>query len=781
MLTLQISSTKLFNMHLMALAITLFAYTSSFALDPNKSPTQYVQDIWSAREGLHHTVLSIAQTPDGYLWLGTSTGLVRFDGVNFTPLNETISPQMPSKGIWELYVARDGSLWICSWKSGLHRYKDGKFKKFTKKDGLPIEEVRTVYEDREGAIWIGTLHSGVCRLKEGKMTHFTPKDGLCGNDIKSIIDDEHGNLWLASYDGGLCRFKDGKFKTYSIEDGLPTTKVRESFKDRSGTLWFGTLAGLVKLKDEKFTTYTTKDGLSNDRIFPIREDKHGNLWVGTEGGGLNRFRDGRFISYTAKDGFTDDDVKSIFEDKEGSLWIGTMRGLTRLKDGNFVTLTTREGLVNDSIRTVHQDWEGSLWFGTVKGLSRYRDGKFTTYTTKDGLSNNAILSLAEGHDESLWIGTHAGGLSQFKNGKFKSYKIHDATRNDVITAIHRGSNGVMWIGSELGALFSFENGHFIRHTKDESYRAVRAIAEDNRGAVWIGATFGTKRIHKGEISQFTSKDGLPDNQVNVIYRDKKDTLWFGTSSGLAVLIDNKFKQIKQGLHDTEIFQIFEDEADNMWFGSFNGVFRVTRKELLDSAEGKIPVVRSVAYGVQDGLKNLSCAHPAHQLFGFKDKEGRIWFPTHMGVSMVNPRSITSNKTPPPVIVESFRDSKTRIELSPTSLSTDHSNVEFHYTGVSLLQPEKVKFKYKLEGFDTEWIDAGARRVAYYTNLQPGNYRFRVIACNNDGVWNESGASVSFSLSPPFYETGWFKLLFVLCIVFIGFSQYRKREETVPVS
>jgi ligand-binding sensor domain-containing protein len=774
---------SLFLNHYRSLLLVLCTlYVPGLALDPAKAPTQYVQDIWQAKKGLPRTVLSIAQTSDGYLWLGTSTGLVRFDGINFTSFDETVDTQAPSKGIWELLVARDGTLWICSWSSGLHTYKHGHFRRFTEKDGLPPEEIRTVYEDYEGTIWVGTLTSGMYRLREGKTKQFTTRDGLCANDIKSIIEGKNGELWISSYGGGVCRFRDGSFKTFALDHGLPSLKVRESYKDKTGAIWFATLEGLVKIKDEKITVYKVKDGLSSDRIFPMVEDRHGNLWIGTEGGGLNRFREGRFISFTTKNGFSDDDVKCIYEDKEGSLWIGTTNGLTRLKDGNFLTITAKEGLVNDSVRAVHQDRSGAMWFGTVDGLTRYKDGKFSSYSKENGLSVSAILSLADTEDGSLWIGTHAGGLINYSSGRFSS-RLIEGRKNDVVSALHVGRDGTLWIGNDQGSVFSLKNERITKHLSDERIRSVRAIYEDTAGAVWSGARGGAKRLLNGNVTHYNVGESLPNNQVNVFYQDKKGVLWCGTSNGLAAFINDRFILLtkKHGLHDIEICQIFEDEAGNLWFGSFNGVFKVKQKELIDCVLGKTKTVTSIPYGIQDGLRNLNCSHPAHSGFGVKDKDGRLWFPTLGGVSVVETAKITSNKTPPPVIIESFIDSETKTKLSASSLPVDHSSLEIRYTGVSLLHPEEVKFKYKLEGFDNNWIDAGTRRTAYYTNLPPGNYKFKVIACNNDGVWNEAGASISFSLTPPFYETGWFKLLFVLLVLLVGIRQYRRKEEALTAN
>ncbi len=752
-----------------------------FALDPKKAITQYVHDVWTVEDGLpQNSILAITQSRDGYLWLGTWEGLVRFDGVRFTVFNRSNTKEIKNNYIYALCEDRQGDLWIGTW-AGLNRFKDGKFTTYTTEDGLSSGAIKSIYEDSRGNLWIGTAGGGLNRFSDGKFTNFTSKQGLASDVVEAIYEDRKKNLWVGTW-GGLSRFKDGKLTTYTAKVGLPNHAVLSICEDREGYLWVGTSGGLYRLKDGKFTRYTTKEGLSHEQVRSIYEDREGNLWIGTEGGGLSRFHDGKFTHFTARDGLSHDVVWPIYEDREGSLWVGTWGGLNRFKDGIITVFTTKEGLSHNWIRAVYEDQEGSLWIGTLgAGLNLFKHGKFTHYARKEGLVGNTVGAINGDSRGNIWIATEEIGLNCFRQGKFIHYTSKEGLHPARVTSICEDREGTLWLGTSDGWLIHFKDGKFRRFTTEEGpfEGLVTSIYEDRQGNMWIGTGRGMILFKDGKFTDCTAKKGFPHSDVNSIYEDREGTLWFGTrGDGLTRYKKGEFitYSTKDGLFDNVVTAILEDGTGDLWMGSFRGIFRVSKKELEDFAQGKITSVTSVPYGKADGLKSGECNSTPPP--GWKSRDGKLWFPTIKGVVVIDPDNAKKNVLPPPVVIEQvIFDNKQlghKAEFPP-----GRRELEFHYTALSFLDPKKVRFRYRLEGYDENWIDAGTRRVAYYTHLAPGQYRFRVIACNNDGLWNETGVALDFYLQPHFYETGWFyAICFVLgglALILVGIGLYHLRN------
>ena len=758
------------------------------ALDSTPAITQYSHRVWlpePTEDALpQNSVFSILQTGDGYLWLATQEGLVRFDGVRFQVFNKQNTPEIRHNDVWKLLEDRAGNLWVGTRGGGLVRYKDGIFTRFSKENGLSDDSIQSLWEDRDGALWIGTRGGGLDRYKDGKFSVFTTKDGLSSSTVYSLYGDRDGGLWIGTDGGGVNRFRDGKFTAITTKQGLSNDTVYALYEDREGAMWVGTGAGLNRIKEGKLKVYRSKDGLSNDNIRSVYQDRAGNLWIGTDGGGLNRYRDERFTAFTTKQGLSNDNVGAIYEDREGSLWVGTdAGGLNRFKDNKFLGYSVSEGLSDDNARSVLEDREGSIWVGTFGGVNRYRDGKFTAYTKKDGLSSNVVLSMAQDHKGELWLGTLGGGLNRFQDGKFKTYSKKDGLSNETILSLYEDHRGTLWIGTRSGGLNRFENGHFTAYTTNDglSSNDVRYITEDRGGSLWIGTLGGgLNRLHEGKFTAYTKKDGLSSDLVLVVHEDDEGTLWIGTfGGGLNRYKNGKFTPYttRDGLYDDVIFQILEDESGNLWMSSNRGISRVSKKELNNFADGTIRSIAPVAYGMTDGMRSREC-NGAHQPAGWKGHDGRLWFPTIRGVVNINPQKILINKLKPPVVIEQFVvDGKQVAPVPDLALPPGRKKLEFHYTALSFLAPEKVQFKYKLEGFDPSWVEAGSKRIAYYTNLPPGSYRFQVLASNNDGVWNETGTAIEFYLQPYFYQTPAFYLVYILmavAFVLLGLQFYRRR-------
>jgi ligand-binding sensor domain-containing protein/signal transduction histidine kinase len=757
---------------------------TALALDPTKTITQYTHDVWQTENGLpQSTIRAIAQTRDGYIWLGTEEGLVRFDGVKFTVFDKGNTKGLTNNYAWAITEDHQGSLWIGTGGGGLLRLRDGVFTALTTGDGLSSDIVRCIYVDGEGSLWIGTGDGGLDRYKDGRFTTYTSKQGLSNDTVYCLCEDREGGLWIGT-GRGLNRFKNGALTVYTTKDGLTNDIVRSLYQDRKGNLWIGTAGGgLNRFRDGRFTAYTTKQGLSNNHVLAIYEDGDGNLWLGTDSGGLNRFRDGRFTTYTSKQGLSNDTVLSIYEDREGSLWIGTGNGgLNRLKDGSLTTYTMSQGLSYDVVRTIYEDQMGSLWIGTYGGgLTQMRNGKSVIYTTKQGLSNNIVLSVYGDEKGNIWVGTSGGGLNRLRQGKVTVYTTKQGLSHDVVRAIYEDHEGNLWIGTYGGGLNKFRDGKFTAFTMDDglSSDTILSIFENSEGSLWIG-TFGggLNHLRNGRFTRYTTKEGLSNDTVLSIYGDREGALWIGTNGGgLDRFKDGRFAvyTTKDGLFNDVVQEILEDEAGNLWMSCNKGIFRVSKNMLDDFARGAIKSISCIAYGTADGMKSREC-NGGNQPAGCKTRDGRLWFPTIKGVVVIDPKNMRTNKLPPPVVIEQAVIDRRPVDPQKrTELPPGKGELEFYYTGLSLLAPERVKFKYKLEGFDEDWrIPADSRRVADYTNIPPGEYRFRVIASNNDGVWNETGAVYEFYLSPHFYQTKLFFALGVVAVGLLGYALYLLR-------
>ncbi|HKX27828.1 MAG TPA: ATP-binding protein, partial [Blastocatellia bacterium] len=447
------------------------------------------------------------------------------------------------------------------------------------------------------------------------------------------------------------------------------------------------------------------------------------------------------VVYTTVEGLANDIARCVYESRDGSVWIGTRGGgVSRLKHGHFTHYTTRDGLANDVVMALYEDRAGAMWIGTNGGLSRFKDGRFTTFSRKDGLSHDFVRAILEDRGGALWIGTRGGGLNRFKDGKFTSY---------------------------LNQEFSSD--------------AVQMIHEDRAGQIWIGSNNGLTRFKDGQFATYTTRDGLAHNSVYSLIEDRDGAFWIGTyGGGLSRFKDGKFINCttKDGLYDDIAFQILDDGNGNLWMSCNRGIYRASKQELNDFADGKIRSVTSTSYGIADGMKSREC-NGGSQPAGWQTRDGRLWFPTLKGVAVVDPERMRTNSLIPSVIIEQVLVDR---QLVPpgraASVSPGKGQLEFNYTGLSLFAPDRVKFKYKLEGFDQDWIEAGTRRVAYYTNMPPGRYRFRVIACNNDGVWNEEGAAFAFYLQPHFHQTYWFYALCVAAVILLGVLIYLLRSRQV---
>jgi diguanylate cyclase (GGDEF)-like protein len=753
------------------------ALASSWAgADTPLSP--YVFRTWNTRDGLPQvSVQAVLQTRKGFLWLGTQEGLVRFDGAKFTVFNKKNTPQFRHIDTRALCEGRDGRLWIGT-ANGLLSYENGIFTTHFLNRNPAGDFVSVLFEDAQGALWVGTYGGGLNRLKNGSFITYTTREGLAADVVTAVWSDRNGIVWIGTANG-LCRMEDERISVYTRKDGLPSDFVTAIRETSDGSLWIGTRRGLVRRKNGLFQVYATIDGLTSEIISCIFEDRQGGVWIGTERKGLNLFSGGAFSSYTVKEGLSDNYILSICQDREDIIWVGTYGGgLNRMWKGKFTTLTVHDGLPSKDVRTILEGRDGSVWIGTLDGgLARLRGGSITTFSTRDGLPDNMIRALFEDADGLLWIGTNYG-LSCYKGGRFINYSRNDGLAHDYVRCIVQDRAGRLWVGTSGGGVHLFCDGRLINYRdKGIPENVIRSLAVGRDGSLWIGSNSGLTRWQEGRATHFSAEDGLPNEPIYAILEDDDQVLWLGTyGGGLCRFKDGQFARytVNEGLFDDVVYQILDDDRGNLWMSSNLGIFCVDKLSLHGLAQGNRSRIDCVSFGLADGMLSSECNGNA-QPSGWKAGDGRLWFPTNEGVVVISPRSIAKNMLPPLVDFEQVRiNRRDYCSEFKAIVPPGPGTLEFHFAGLSFIAPEKMKFRYKLEGFDQDWVDAGIRRDAYYTNISPGSYRFSVIASNNDGLWTETGASFDFTLMPFFYERKSFYALIGLMVLLGGFGIYRRR-------
>jgi PAS domain S-box-containing protein len=752
------------------LIATVLTLTEAVLAQQKDAPWLAIET-WRQSQGLpQNSVKAILQTRDGYMWIGTKGGLARFDGVHFTVFDDRNTSQLPESEIWALEEGDDSSLWIGTYGGGISRLKNGKFTAYTTKDGLSGDAITELCEDKEGAIWIGT-DQGLSRFKDGRFTNFTVKNGLASNTIRGLYCDSDGTVWVGTNKGGVHKFKDGKISTELIEGIDSRTVVEEFCRDRELGLWIATSRGVFRLKDGKTTKYSTRQGLSSDTSLHVYQDAQGNIWVGNQTA-LDKYNPDSDSFSNVRSATA---VNAIYSDREGNLWVGDNNdGLSRLRQGLFTSYTQQDGLADDIVFNVLQDSRGNIWIGSLKGLNHFRHGKFSLFPLKDSSDSTSVTALAEGKDGSVWVAA-GDRLYQLRYDKQCGGQsclprvvpvANEALAGSSIKVIFADREGTIWIGTSFDGVFSYQGGKFTSYSTKNglSNNAIRGLSEDNDGSIWIGTKGGgLNRLKDGKFTAYTTKDGLANDAVQSLYMDRSNSLWIATREGVNRLKDGKFTtyRVNDGLFSSFVYSFVEDDRGNLWMGCSKGIFRVVRQELDDFADGKIKSFDSLAYGLEHGLSSTVAVVAQHPLSS-KTADGRVWFCTLKGMSVVDPQRLSINSVPPLVHIEEVSIDHRSFDLNPSAVAPPgRGDLVFRYTGLSFFAAEKVRFKYKLEGYDRDWVDAGDRREAYYSNIPPAKYVFRVMAVNSDGIWNEQGDSFTLDLAPHYYQTYWF---FGLCLV-----------------
>jgi len=763
-----------------ATIILLTCCPCAFALNPSLDISQYAHKAWTVRDGFFKGIItSIAQTPDGYLWLGTEFGLLRFDGVRSVPWAPPKGNQLPGSVV-RLLAARDGRLWIGT-NEGLASWKNGNLTRYPALDG---QDVLALREDRMGTVWVGTfgLPTGrLCAIQSSSNATCYGEDGSLGRGVISLYEDIGGNLW-AGATTGLWRWKPGPPKRYPTPDQV--TEINALIESDDGALWMAMPGGIRQLVHGKVEAYPPLRSGRQFRPNCLLRDRNGGLWIGTQEGLLHAHQ-GRTDLFTRSEGLSGDFICNLFEDREGNIWVATVNGLDRFRDFAVHTISIQQGLSNATVVSVLAAKDGSLWLGTISGLNRWNDGQFTIYRKRNGgLPDDAVQSLFQDDHGRIWVSSRHG-LAYLEDGRFIPVRAGPTETN--VYSIAGNSAGNIWISQDQDLVHLTQGSVVERipwarlgHKGD----ATALSADPLHGGLWLGFfEGGVAYFEDGQVrALYKAADGLGAGAVTTIQLDRDGTLWAATQGGLSRVKNGRVATLtsKNGLPCDTVQSVTEDDDRDFWLGMECALVRIARPELDTWLKDSRRTIQATVFDSSEGV--MSHARP----FGYsphvaKTKDGKLWFVAGDGISVVDPRHLPFNKLPPPIHIEQITaDRKLRWQnlwgsaASNLRLPPLSRDLQIDYTALSFVAPEKVRFRVKLEGHDPDWKDAGNERKAFYNDLPPRHYRFRVMASNNSGVWNEAGDSLDFSIDPAYYQTRWFQASCVGAFLVVLWGLYRYR-------
>lgn len=805
------------------LASMLVSCACAYSLDPSLDISQYAHTAWKIREGFATgTIHEIAQTPDGYLWLATESGLLRFDGDHTVPWQPPPGEHLPSNDIRALVAGRDGTLWLGTAK-GLVSWKDDRLTRFPQLAGF---DVYTLLQDHEGTIWAAGVmwEAGVsqpgrlCAIKGGDV-QCNGSDGTFSFGVTAAYEDSRGNLWLGA-GNGLWRWQPGPPDHYDLpaakQSSLPALVFNRNalVEGEGGNLLIAGPGGLRQLIDGEIKGYSLPAGAPQfNEPGTLLRDRNGGLWIGTLDRGILHVHQGRTDVYSQSDGLTGNAVESFFEDREGNVWVSTTAGLDRFREYAIPTISVKQGLSSPFVVCVLAAKDGSVWLGTTDGLNKWKDGQVTIYrkqtATTATQSRNAVIAedLAAKHANTIqyiplpgnyidslyqdaqgriWVATHQG-LGYFENGRFMQFSGMQITYAIPITGDRSGN---IWAASTEQGLCRLRTGkpvECIPWTKLGSRGSFSdsLVVDPIRGGLWLGFWRGGVVYFKdGEVrASFGTANGLGGGRVNALKLDADNTLWAATDGGLSRIKDGHVATLtsKNGLPCDTIHDLIDDDAKSFWLYTACGLVRVARSELDAWAGDPQAKIQAAVFDSSDGIRShAGVYYPAPRVA--KAADGKLWFLPLDGVSVVDPHRLPFNTLPPPVHVEQISaDGKTYWQSLSGKTSSSHPtlpplvrDVTIDYTALSLVAPEKVRFRFKLEGQDKDWREVINERRVEYSNLPPRHYRFRVMACNNSGVWNEAGDTLDFSIAPAYWQTNWFRALSVLAFLVMLWTIYQLR-------
>ncbi len=741
----------------------------SFSILAGAAPNYFVR-VWQSENGLpQNAVTSVLQTRDGYIWVGTYSGLARFDGVRFTTFNNNNTPEMHSSRITSLFEADDGMLWIGHERGGVTGYRDGRFLKNPVNPDWSGQKINAIMQDQAGDIWLVDSVGLLIRLKDGLV--LSPEVGT-ERGLVGAASDLYGRIWVAR-NGTVSELQGERVTPLALKLQTNGSVVQGICPGKDGQFWIS-VNGLIGKWDGQKLVNAVPDPWGKNFITTLIETRAGLLAAGTSDRGLYLFfPSGETLNITRTNGLPSDLVESICEDREGNLWVGTSGGLAMLHATCASTVSPPDLWQSRPILAVDAGRDGSLWVGTEgAGLYRLRTNAWSHFGSEEGVGNSYIWSISQDAQRRVWLGTWGGGLFTQNGDHFERASGIDYGVN--MPALLQDDE-VLWIGTGTGLLkYSAGKTTWLARQKELGISDVRAIVKDNEGAVWFGTLGGGLGcLKEGRLKQFRKRDGLSSDFVQCLRFDGDGTLWIGTfGGGLNRLKQGQVAVISKskGLPDDVICDIEDDGHGFFWISSHGGIIRVSKADLNRCADGLEGQVYCQSYGIGDGLPTIECSGGL-QPAGTKTADGRLWFPTSKGLVVVDPQDVRTNQTLPPVVIERLLvDERVVVEGAAEfslNIPPGRHRLEFQYTGLSFIDPDKVRFRYRLNGWETGWVDAENKRVASYNYIPPGEYTFQVIACNNDGIWNETGAKIKFAVLPYFWQTGWFRMLGGVAILAFG--------------
>src|SRR5882724_8698227 len=790
-LRLAVAGLRTVQLSILLSGILLAWGTGAYGLDPALDVSQYAHTAWRVRDGFTKgAIYSMAQTPDGYLWLGTEFGLVRFDGVQAVPWQPPNNQYAPHGAVYSLLVARDGTLWIGT--KGLASWKDGKLTQYPE---LADRFIFKLLEDQEGTVWaggVGIPTGRLCAIHKSRIDCYGD-DGGFGRGVFGLYEDIKGNLW-AGVQEGLWRWKPGPPKFYSLP-GEPNG-IQALGEDTDGAFLVGWKHGIYRFIEGKTERYSLPGIPHQFEAKKIIRDRNAGLWIATWNHGLIHVHQGRTDVFTAIEGLSGDDVHALLEDREGTIWISTLGGLDRFRDFAVATLTVKQGLSGALVGSVLADRNGGVWFSTFHGLNQWDHGEIripgTGSAKRDGMLNGFVPESFFQDQRGRILVSTSRELGYLENGRFTSIK---SVPGGNMLSIAQDTADNLWVINENAGLFriSPQNGVLqipwanLGHKDHASVLA----ADRRRGGLWIGFFLGgIVYLSDGQIrASYTAADGLGAGRVSDFRFDDDGTLWVSSEGGLSRLKNNRLATLtsKNGLPCDAVHWAMEEDDRSLWLYTACGLVRIARSDIddwataVDKSQDTTLPVRATVFDSSDGVRSLPYPSHWHPQVA-KTPDGKLWFLPWDGVSVIDPHHIPFNRVPPPVHIEQvIADRKTYWQNLSGDASSSHPrlpplvrDLTVDYTALSLVVPQKVRFRYKLEGWDRDWQDAGTRRQAFYTNLSPHKYRFRVMACNNSGVWNETGAFLDFSIAPAYWQTSWFRAACVAAFKVLLWMLYRMR-------
>ena len=743
---------------LSAIVVMLCLADVAGALSSHKVLSQYIRDRWGAEQGFSGgPVYAFAQTPDGYLWIGTERGLVRFDGLTFRGFQHSDAPNSPDGPVLGLLVDGQGGLWVRMQGQTLLRYRNGVFRDMTQDLQLPEKAITAMAVGQNGDILFVGLANGLVRYAQGRFALLVPGPSIPGLPI-SLAETADRKIWMGMRGQGLFYFENGRL--VSVGPGLRDRKINALLAISSHELWIGTDSGIQRWDGTGLLQAGKPRASQRFQALALIHDRDANTWVATSEGLLRMDPQGEpSWDHTGKR--RNDLVSAVFEDREGNLWVGTTRGLERLRDSLFTTYSAAAaGPPADSTGPIYADLGGRVWFApTTGGLYWLADGR-TFSVPEAGLARDVIYSL-DGHNGDLWVGRQRGGLTHLRyrgnSVAAETFSMREGLAQESVYAVHQDRAGAVWAGTLNAGVTQVKNGRLTTYTTANGLvsDSVLSMSEAPDGTMWFGTPNGLNSWSQGQWRTYTSQDGLPPGKITSLFEDSSGVLWIGTTNGLAFLVSGAIQipsDAPASLREP-IFGIQEDRTGSLWIAAANAILRVDRDKTLRNTLRDADVRE---YGPEDGLRSPQGVNRFRSVVA--DSLGRIWFSTNGGLSFVDPRPMAFNSAPTLVHVEGFSADGRSFQVGERlRIPSPHQKIMLSYAGLSLAVPERVRFRFRLDGFDKDWSEPTAAREAVYTNLDSGPYRFRVMASNSDGLWNSSEAVLQFEVEPVFWRTWWFEL------------------------